>query len=1338
MADALPSIKLSNICPTQYITISMKNYLLILLLVCLGSQTFAQQSLYTGKQFKAIQQHARQVETSWQSRYDQAIAVAKEKGWIITETRPDGTTVALQGLTPNGHPIYYRTYSNAKAAATTQTTSLYQGGSLGQNLNGSSTQMSGRLGIWDGGAVLKTHQELTGRITQGDSPSSTDAHATHTSGTMIATGINSLARGMAFGAKLKAYDFNNDATEMARESSALLISNHSYGAYTGWSYNSTRNNWEWWGDDAISITEDYKFGFYTDETSLWDKMAYNAPYYLPVMSAGNERNTAGPSKGAYYFIRNTKDSSNVARKQSLDYDLIDTKGNAKNCLTVGAVSATPDGVNSPADIKMSGFSSWGPTDDGRIKPDLVGVGVSVLSTTNTSNTAYATLSGTSMSSPQVAGSLFLLQELYSNLNDKQFMRAATLKGIAIHTAEEAGTTPGPDYAFGWGLLNIEKAAKVILNTDKSYYLAERQLTQGDVYTQKVVASGKVPLSVTISWTDPEADATLVNKANLNSRTSKLVNDLDIRVSDGTNIILPWVLDPNNPSKAATKGDNIRDNVENIFIPDAVPGKTYIITVSHKGTLQRSPQNYTLIASGIGGVAYCMSKASDKADSKITKVSFGDINYAGTTDCADYTDLTKLSMAVSVGQTIPLEIELGTCGMNNAKIAKVFVDWNSDADFDDANELVATSPVITQTGTFTTAVAVPSGVVVGNNALMRIVCTETNSPTAITACGTYTKGETQDYLLKIVVPQNDVGIVSLVSPEQNDCAGTIKKVVVKIKNYGSTAQSNLPVTMVLTSPNGTQNTFMGTYTGTLAAYTSNNLTLIGNMNTEVNTTYQATITINQPDQDAANNILATTLSIAPLNANPIGTGYFCNDELNVKAEGNGTIYWYDAPTFGKLLAVGNTAVLQPKPTNNVIYAALNDFSGTVGPQNKAVFPTGGYNQFTPSVKVTTYVPVMLESARLYIGNAGQIIFTVSRESDGAIISTTTLDVTPTRTPAADGAQTDDPTDVGQVYPLNLSIPVAGNYLISIAYQNGATIFRNKDNIKGYPFMIPNVMAITGTDVTPPSDPLQYYYYFYNLQVKSLGCVATARTPITAVVGIASIASISPSSQASFCAGGSVNLSANTAQSYQWYKDQSPVIGATQIVFSAKANGTYTVATKENGKCATMSSAVVVTTQALPVRPDITKNDNLLTTNSSGDLQWYFNNIAILNTNVKSIVATQTGVYQVQTTQNGCLAVSDNVTIVITAIDDYISEGYIYVYPNPVDKGIVYIRYVPTNAIQTAEATLFDNLGKVIKKFTLNKQSTYLEMSIDSQVIPLGVNILEIIDGNGIRVMKKIIR
>ncbi len=134
----------------------------------------------------------------------------------------------------------------------------------------------------------------------------------------------------------------------------------------------------------------------------------------------------------------------------------------KILITVGAVNKVPS-YSGPESVQMSGFSSWGPTDDGRIKPDLVAAGVNLFSLSAANDSSYTTLSGTSMASPNVTGSLLLLQELYKNLHSGNFMRSSTLKALAIHTAKETGIYPGPDYSYGWGLLDDQAAAKLLLN-----------------------------------------------------------------------------------------------------------------------------------------------------------------------------------------------------------------------------------------------------------------------------------------------------------------------------------------------------------------------------------------------------------------------------------------------------------------------------------------------------------------------------------------------------------------------------------------------------------------------------------------------------------------------------------------------------------------------------------------------------------------------------------------------------------------------------------------------------------------------------------------------------------
>ncbi|RYZ25161.1 MAG: peptidase S8, partial [Sphingobacteriales bacterium] len=332
--------------------------------------------------------------------------------------------------------------------------------------------------------------------------------------------------------------------------------------------------WEFKGE--FGTTEDYKFGYYDTDSQIWDSIAYNAPYYLIVKAAGNNRNVNGPEVGEKYFRFGATGSIIDAgnRPEGISdndsYDIMPTYGVAKNILTVGAVFPIPAGYSQPSDVVLTSFTSWGPTDDGRIKPDIVTDGVNLYSPFSSGNNAYAYLSGTSMATPVASGSIFLLQEYYSKLHAGAFMRAASLKGLVIHTADEAGTDPGPDYKHGWGLLNMERAASVLTSNNTDQLLREEVLSNGQTFTLPVIASGKGPLVATISWTDPKGPVNTTNR--LNNTDRKLINDLDIRVSSGATTYQPYILNPLNRAAPASQGDNNLDNVEKIVIPGALPGQ----------------------------------------------------------------------------------------------------------------------------------------------------------------------------------------------------------------------------------------------------------------------------------------------------------------------------------------------------------------------------------------------------------------------------------------------------------------------------------------------------------------------------------------------------------------------------------------------------------------------------------------------------------------------------------------------------------------------------------------------------------------------------------------------
>jgi hypothetical protein len=244
---------------------------------------------------------------------------------------------------------------------------------------------------------------------------------------------------------------------------------------------------------------------------------------------------------------------------------------------------------------MSAFSSWGPSDDGRIKPDIVTKGTNVRSTSSSSDTSNEISQGTSMASPGITGASLLLQQHHFNLMN-QYMRGATLKGLILHTADEAGFWPGPDYMFGWGLINTEKAANFISNRSNNItVMQENVITHCQTYTFEVVATGTEPLVASISWYDRAA---LANNGTSDPTGILLTNDLDLRIIGNNQTYFPWTLDPANPSLAAVRTtDNFRDNFEKVEI-DTPPAGTYIVQVTHKGTLVSGNQTYSLIVSGV--------------------------------------------------------------------------------------------------------------------------------------------------------------------------------------------------------------------------------------------------------------------------------------------------------------------------------------------------------------------------------------------------------------------------------------------------------------------------------------------------------------------------------------------------------------------------------------------------------------------------------------------------------------------------------------------------------------------------------------------------------------------
>lgn len=430
--------------------------------------------------------------------------------------------------------------------------------------------------VFDGGAILHTHREFMVQRVSLVTPKESHFHATHVAGTMAAAGVLEKAQGMAPKLKLLSHDWDDDLSQIAILPPAVIVTNHSYGPLVGWDQDPGTLEWFWWGDRAASPTEDAKFGKYDANCSKLDELLRQRPGLLVVVAAGNDRDNGPEVQPVMHRViavdAETGElfwdtSSALHERDGFDHGGLDTiagLGLAKNAICVGAIyDLLPSDDPTPAsEIKTTEFSSWGPADDARIKPDVVANGFHLISPDNSDNEAYNDLSGTSMASPVVSGISCLLHQLFVQKHGRK-PTAAELKAILIHSATDAGE-PGPDPKFGWGSINAFAAGRLI-DSKTGKVVANQSVKQGTTEVRKIASSGEGPLKITVVWTDPAA---LPNVNGLDDATATLVNNLDCRLTAPDNhVFYPFSLKRANPLERATAtGPNQVDNVEMIVAP----------------------------------------------------------------------------------------------------------------------------------------------------------------------------------------------------------------------------------------------------------------------------------------------------------------------------------------------------------------------------------------------------------------------------------------------------------------------------------------------------------------------------------------------------------------------------------------------------------------------------------------------------------------------------------------------------------------------------------------------------------------------------------------------------
>jgi subtilisin family serine protease len=405
-------------------------------------------------------------------------------------------------------------------------------------------------GVWDGGTAGLTHPDWFPRLTvmENCAPNfGNDTHAAHVIGTMAGDGtiwFNSLA-GMAPAATIKDWSFNFCPGFSAPSPFTEMLNARNIGA-SAWPAPAIDYSQNSWGYVPLNCA---LYGSYIGDCGDADKLVRQE--YLPIFfAAGNSQNGLTTSMAPC----------------GSPYGTVLPPGTAKNVITVGAIDMLD---------AITVFSSCGPTRDGRLKPDVMALGLGVYSTTDPGwqGVGYFVLSGTSMATPAVSGTAALLIEQFRNLTLPD-PSPALLKAIFCNTATDLGNA-GPDFQYGYGKVNAEKAVETIVNGDFVDVMANSSgtpggITQGGVWARSITVPQGCALKVTLAWSDKEYLGT-------NPHGATLINDLDLHLIDpSSGLHLPLTLNPGTPAALAVPALNRRDNVEQVVVSSAQGGAWSIV------------------------------------------------------------------------------------------------------------------------------------------------------------------------------------------------------------------------------------------------------------------------------------------------------------------------------------------------------------------------------------------------------------------------------------------------------------------------------------------------------------------------------------------------------------------------------------------------------------------------------------------------------------------------------------------------------------------------------------------------------------------------------------------
>jgi uncharacterized membrane protein len=429
-------------------------------------------------------------------------------------------------------------------------------------LNGSGQ----RVAVADTG-IDHDHGDFGSRVVQridvandGSTADTNDGHGTHVACTVLGSGSHSTSyEGIAPQAELYMQAMEDDDSGTLSGPGVYSLLNS---AYSSGGARIHTNSWGSWnsGGDYSTQSEDAD-----DRTSTWDQYwSYDGMTVL--FAAGNERD-----------------------------DGVSPPGTAKNVITVGA---HVNRYSSNAADEMYYWSSRGPTDDGRIKPDIVAAGDYVRSCKaqeateapdNLNDQWYVEYSGTSMATPAAAGASAIVREYLMEIAERPEPQGALVKAMLILGAEDMGTRDIPNNDEGWGRINLVNT--LLPDSDVGIFVDDRsRLSSGQEasYNFDVTRSGE-PLKVVLAWSDYPGST---------FSGTQLRNDLNLEVTSPDGTVTYLGNDFANGRSATGGGKDAKNNVEVVLIDSASTGiwNVKVKDFSHGGG--RTYQPFAIAVRGV--------------------------------------------------------------------------------------------------------------------------------------------------------------------------------------------------------------------------------------------------------------------------------------------------------------------------------------------------------------------------------------------------------------------------------------------------------------------------------------------------------------------------------------------------------------------------------------------------------------------------------------------------------------------------------------------------------------------------------------------------------------------